>query len=89
MENQITVEQALEITINMLKDINVPVSMLEQIGFPISRAIGNLAQCVEAIRRDQAKAQDPVEQEKPEFVDAGFEENKENLPKADKTIEVS
>lgn len=84
MEKQIPVYKALEITIDILNGISVPVSLMEQIGVPISRAVNNLAQCVEAILRDSEKAKDEAE-----FVDAGFEEKKEDFPKADKVIEVT
>lgn len=81
MEEQITVDRALEITIDILNKINVPIFMIEQIGVPIRHAVNNIAQCVEALRNNG-------KQPEPEFLDAGFEEKKEDLPQADKIIEM-
>lgn len=62
MENQITVNKALEITINILNGINVPISLMEQIGLPISRAVHNIEQCVEALNRADAEQQKTEEE---------------------------
>lgn len=47
-----SIREAIEIVINQLNGINVPVGLLQQIGFPINQAVDNLRACVEAIDRD-------------------------------------
>ena len=49
-EQQLTVEQVIEITINNLMVIRVPVMMAEEIGVPIQKNIGNLRQCLTALK---------------------------------------
>lgn len=49
---KLTIEEVLKITINGLKEIEIPVTMVEKIGIPVARAMQNLEQCVIAIERD-------------------------------------
>ena len=49
-EQQLTVEQVIEITINNLMVIRVPAMMAEEIGVPIQKNIGNLRQCLTALK---------------------------------------
>lgn len=44
-----TIQQALSITVELLKGIMVPAEYAESIGLPISRSIGNLKECINAI----------------------------------------
>ncbi len=53
-----TVKEALQITVNLLGNIAVPRSLNAQIGVPIDQAIGNLQQCIEAIEKNERKAED-------------------------------
>ena len=46
-----TVKEVLEITINILNQVNVPVGLIQQIGEPIANAIGNLTACVEGMEK--------------------------------------
>lgn len=48
-----SVEEILEITIKNLYSISVPVELIEQIGMPIRMNIGNLKQCVEAMKKQK------------------------------------
>lgn len=61
----ITLKQALQITINGLLQINVPVRYTEQITDPINEAINNLQQCIIAIDINEQKAEE-AEETKPE-----------------------
>lgn len=47
------VKEALEITVNTLSAICVPVGLMQVIGEPIATAIGNLTACIEAIRENE------------------------------------
>lgn len=49
------VKEALEITVNTLSAICVPVGLMQVIGEPIATAIGNLRACIDAIDRDERK----------------------------------
>ena len=46
---QMTIRQALEITIDILGAISVPMSMKEQIADPIGGAMNNLQMCLNAM----------------------------------------
>ena len=61
MENKITIEQVLEMTVNVLSGISVPANMAKQIGVPIQNSIENLNACLEAL--DKAKEQEPEAEE--------------------------
>lgn len=54
----ITLKQALQITINGLMQINVPVRYTEQITDPINEAINNLQQCIIAIDNNEQKSEE-------------------------------
>ena len=58
-----TVEEVIEITINVMQQINVPVGMNQQIAVPISGCISNLRLALEAIRKKKEAEQ--KEDEKP------------------------
>ncbi len=59
---QLTVEQVIEITINNLMVIRVPAMMAEEIGVPIQKNIGNLRQCLTALKAArEAKAEEEAE----------------------------
>ena len=65
MENKrMTVLDVLEITAKDLGGISVPVNMMPQIGMPIANAIGNLNECIRAMREAEQAAQ--AEQDGPE-----------------------
>lgn len=66
MEQKITIDNALEMTANILKGISVPVSMTDQIAVPIMNAVRNLEQCVTAIRNANAPNEEP--EDKPELI---------------------
>ena len=58
MEQKLTVEQVLEMTVNMLGRITVPVAMIESIGTPVAQAINNINGCLEAFKRQEQEAQE-------------------------------
>ena len=65
MENQITIEQAIRMTVNMLNGIQVPVSMAKQIGVPVQNAIENLEACLNALdkaKEKQVETDEPAEE---------------------------
>lgn len=66
MENQVTVRDVIEGTINMLGNIAVPRNLNEQIGVPIDRAISNLRECINAFDRADEAARQAKVQEEPE-----------------------
>ena len=55
MEEKMTVEKALEVTANLLREIKVPVGLMQDIGFPINAAIGNIEVCIDAIKQQGVK----------------------------------
>lgn len=63
MEEKITVEQALEMTMKQLGAISIPVGLIEQIGIPINKAIHNIGACLEAMQKNaqEAKQEEPEE----------------------------
>ncbi len=56
MENQMTIDQVLKITVETLEGLKVPVSMIDEIGIPVARAIGNIRMCIEAVEASRAGA---------------------------------
>lgn len=80
-ENRIiTVTEALEITINLLNGISIPVALMEQIGVPISQAVSNLGECIRALNENETKAQTDVPADYPEAYDRDVREYTESLP---------
>lgn len=64
-KQQMSVEEVLQLTINNLKGIQVPVELSESIGVPILRNINNIQLCLNAFHEQrEQKAQE--EQEEPE-----------------------
>ena len=57
MEEKLTVETVLDMTVRQMAEINVPAGLTEQIGVPLARAIGNLHAVLEALRKSK-EAQD-------------------------------
>lgn len=56
MEEKMTVEQLLGVTVNLLNGINIPAGLIEQIGIPVSRAINYLQLCIDAMRKKPEEA---------------------------------
>ena len=59
MENQgkvTTVAELVQLTIDELRRVRVPVELIEEIGFPIARAVRALQECQAAWARDEAEA---------------------------------
>lgn len=66
-----SVEEVLEITINNLKGISVPVDYTETIAIPIRNCIGNLEICIQASRmmqeaQEKAKKETEAEEDGPD-----------------------
>lgn len=56
---QLTAEEVIRITIDLLAQISVPIALNQQIAVPISQAIGNLNIAEKTIRKElEAKKQD-------------------------------
>ena len=66
MENQVTVRDVIEGTINLLGSIAVPRNLNGQIGIPIDQAINNLQECINAFDRADEAARQAKAQEEPE-----------------------
>lgn len=45
----IPVEQVLDITIQILQRIQVPIAQMDAVGMPIYQAVNNLRECIRAI----------------------------------------
>ena len=66
MEQRLTVEDVIRITVSDLENIMVPAGLIDQIGMPVQNAIRNLYGCLDAIDRDKqqkAAEQEPSEQD--------------------------
>ena len=64
MENQMTIDQVLRITINEMEGLKVPVGLMDEIGIPIARAISNIRLCIQAVeasREQQAQNENAAE----------------------------
>lgn len=57
MENQMTIDQVLKITVEMLEGLKVPVKLMNDIGIPVAGAIGNIRMCIEAYEASRAEAE--------------------------------
>lgn len=56
-----TVEQVLIETLDVLKNINVPVWLTEQIAMPINGACGNIQLCLDAFEQERRNKAEPVQ----------------------------
>lgn len=65
-----TIRDVIQAVINDLGRINVPVGFIEMIGMPVRQAMDNLNACIEAIDRDNQKAQG--EAQTPEANESGI-----------------
>lgn len=54
----LTIKDVVEMTVNELSDLSVPVGMIESIGIPISRAIRNLNACLDAMEKQEPPAEE-------------------------------
>lgn len=59
---QMTVRQALEITIANLEKIKVPMAEMQNIGLPLAQNIGNLREIMVAIDRAEQAAHEAKEE---------------------------
>lgn len=57
MENQMTIDQVLKITVETLEGLKVPVSLIDEISIPVARAIGNIRMCIKAVEASRAEAE--------------------------------
>lgn len=51
MEEKLTVAQVLEITVNILSGIQIPVTLTQSVGGPVMTAVNNLQQCLNAMKQ--------------------------------------
>lgn len=56
-----TLKEVLQITADMLGNIQVPAVLTEQVAVPISGARNNLLECLAAIERDEQKPAEEAE----------------------------
>lgn len=75
---QLTVNQVIGITIDLLGNIAVPRNLNEQIGIPIDRAISNLRVCLEARMQAQQGTEEPDAAEGAEEPAETIEEEEQN-----------
>lgn len=57
MENQMTIDQVLKITVETLEGLKVPVSLIDDISIPVARAISNIRMCIQAVEASRAEAE--------------------------------
>jgi hypothetical protein len=58
-----TIKDVLQLTVDQLSNISVPVAFQKQIGEPIYNAIGNLNECLRAMAAaDQKAEEEPAEE---------------------------
>jgi len=62
MEDKLTVDQVLQICINMLGEISIPQKLWEQIGKPIEMVKHNIEQCQDVLRRTVQQAEEDAAQ---------------------------
>lgn len=58
MNKEISVDAALEVVIQDLNDLKIPISLMEDIGMEIVRSIGILNACVKALRKSNVSKED-------------------------------
>lgn len=63
MENQMTIDQVLKITVETLEGVKVPVKLIDDIGIPVARAIGNIRMCIKAVEDSRAEAENKQAEE--------------------------
>ena len=78
MSEAMTVQQVLEISINNLNAIPVPISMSQQISEPILGIINNLRLCIDALNKPAEK-----EPEEPEEAEGTGGEEDGSVPDAE------
>ena len=61
MEEKITAREALQATVEILSDINIPVLLIEQVGIPIAQAIQNLRAIINATDDPEEPEEKPKE----------------------------
>lgn len=62
-EKQITLEDVLRVSVDVLRNISVPVALKEQIADPVANVAHDLMMCIEAIERDKVKANESKAEE--------------------------
>ena len=50
MEERMTVEEVIKVTVRLLGEIQIPVTMIDQVGAPIRAAVNNLNACLNAMQ---------------------------------------
>ena len=58
-----TVRDVIGMTVRDLGQIRIPAELIEEIGIPVMNALHNLKQCEEAIDKEMAAEEEPVEVE--------------------------
>lgn len=61
-----TIKEVLELVVNNLSGISVPVALTQQIAAPISQSIKNINACLEAMARQDEQGQENQEPEETE-----------------------
>ena len=86
---KMTCDQVIEITVNILNNIEVPVRLFDKIGTPIKSAIWNLEKCIGVMRSNatnESNTESPDEQrnmkldDEPEVAEEPEEEPMEEEP---------
>ena len=63
MDNKMTIDQVLKITVETLEGLKVPVSLIDEISIPVARAISNIRMCIEAVEASRAEAENKQTEE--------------------------
>ena len=66
MNETVTIKYVIEQTIDLLKQVQVPMTLFDQIALPVNAAIGNLRACIDAINRSEREQAQTKEERKGE-----------------------
>lgn len=58
MNKEISVDDALEVVIQDLNNLKIPISLMEDVGMEITRSIGILNACIKALHKSNVSKED-------------------------------
>lgn len=70
MNETVTIKYVIDQTIDLLKQVQVPMNLFDQIALPVNAAIGNLHACIDAINRSEREQEKRKEEQNGQHADA-------------------
>jgi hypothetical protein len=70
MNETVTIKYVIDQTIDLLKQVQVPMNLFDQIALPVNAAIGNLRACLDAISRSEREQEKRKEEQNGQHADA-------------------